>query len=172
MLRGRTPDREAAVRNHGLRQNRAAGGVALAHSVFCFGWNLLLNNDMWKFSFPLSRKIKTLPFPPFHRQQGLKPGPLQMGLASRWPPVHPTCPSHALCFLFGPRRHFPGCASHKEPACQCRRLKRLRFNPWVGKIPWRGHGNPLQYSYLENPMGKGAWGATVHSVSKSQTRLK
>ena len=28
-------------------------------------------------------------------------------------------------------------ASGKEPACQCRRCKRCRFNPWVGKIPWR-----------------------------------
>ena len=32
---------------------------------------------------------------------------------------------------------FPGGASGKEPACQCRRHKRHRFNPWVGKIPWR-----------------------------------
>ena len=32
---------------------------------------------------------------------------------------------------------FPGGASGKEPACQCRRLKRLGFSPWVGKIPWR-----------------------------------
>ena len=31
---------------------------------------------------------------------------------------------------------FPGGASGKEPACQCRRHKRLRFDPWVGKIPW------------------------------------
>ena len=35
-----------------------------------------------------------------------------------------------------------------------------------------GHGNPLQYSYLENPMDRGAWRATVHRVAKSQTRLK
>ena len=28
-------------------------------------------------------------------------------------------------------------ASGKEPACQCRRFKRLRFNPWIGKTPWR-----------------------------------
>ena len=27
--------------------------------------------------------------------------------------------------------------SGKEPACQCRRLKRRRFSPWVGKIPWK-----------------------------------
>ena len=35
-----------------------------------------------------------------------------------------------------------------------------------------GHGNPLQYSCLENPTDRGAWWATVHSVSKSWTRLK
>ena len=35
-----------------------------------------------------------------------------------------------------------------------------------------GNGNPLQYSCLENPMDKGAWWATVHSVGKSQTPLK
>ena len=28
--------------------------------------------------------------------------------------------------------------------------------PWVGKTPWRGHDNPLQYSGLENPMDRGA----------------
>ena len=32
---------------------------------------------------------------------------------------------------------FPGGASGKEPACQCKRCKRPRFNPWVRKIPWR-----------------------------------
>ena len=35
-----------------------------------------------------------------------------------------------------------------------------------------GHGNPLQYSCLENPMDRGAWRATGHRVSKSRTRLK
>ena len=35
-----------------------------------------------------------------------------------------------------------------------------------------GHGNPLQYSRLENPMDRGAWRATVRKVAKSQTRLK
>ena len=35
-----------------------------------------------------------------------------------------------------------------------------------------GHGNPLQYSCLENPMDRGAWRAIVHAVAKSQTRLK
>ena len=32
------------------------------------------------------------------------------------------------------------------------------FDPWVGKIHWRGgHGNPLQYSCRKNPMERGAW---------------
>ena len=35
----------------------------------------------------------------------------------------------------------------------------------------KGNGNPLQYSCLENPMGRGAWWAAVHGVSKSRTRL-
>ena len=46
---------------------------------------------------------------------------------------------------------FPGGASGKEPSCQRKRHKGRVFNPWVGKIPWRGHGNPLQYPCLENP---------------------
>ena len=37
---------------------------------------------------------------------------------------------------------FPGGASGKEPTCRCRRLKRYRFNPWVGKIPWRRTWQP------------------------------
>ena len=65
-----------------------------------------------------------------------------------------------------------GHASGKEPTCKFRRLKRLGFNPWVEKIPWRGHSNPLQCSCLENPLDRGAWQATVHGAAKSRTRLK
>ena len=43
--------------------------------------------------------------------------------------------------------------------------------PGLGRTPGGGNGNPLQYSYLENPMGGGAWWATVHGVAKSQTQL-
>ena len=59
--------------------------------------------------------------------------------------------------------------SGKEPACQCRKWNRLRFNLWFGKIHWSRYGNPLQYSCLENPMDRGAWWATVHRVTKSRT---
>ena len=44
--------------------------------------------------------------------------------------------------------------------------------PGSGRSPGEGHGNPLQYSCLENPTDRGAWWATVHRVAKSQTRLK
>ena len=43
--------------------------------------------------------------------------------------------------------------------------------PGSGTFPREGHGNPLQYSCLENSMDKGAWRATVHGVAKSQTQL-
>ena len=41
-----------------------------------------------------------------------------------------------------------------------------------GRSPGGGHGNPLQYSCLENPKDRGAWWVTVHRVTKSQTQLK
>ena len=37
----------------------------------------------------------------------------------------------------------PGGTSGKEPACQCRRCKNCRFNPWVGQIPWRRAWQPI-----------------------------
>ena len=41
--------------------------------------------------------------------------------------------------------------------------------PGGGKSPRGGHGSPLQYSCLENPMDRGAWRTTVHRVAESQT---
>ena len=44
--------------------------------------------------------------------------------------------------------------------------------PWLERAPGEGHGNPLQYSCLENSMDRGAWQATVHGVTQSWTQLK
>ena len=41
--------------------------------------------------------------------------------------------------------------------------------PGMGRSPGGGHGNPLQYSCLENPMEGGAWLAAVHGSTQSQT---
>ena len=38
--------------------------------------------------------------------------------------------------------------------------------PGSGRSPGEGNGNPLQYSCLENPMGRGAWWATVYGVAR------
>ena len=46
---------------------------------------------------------------------------------------------YILMYIWG----FPGGPSGKEPACQCRRLKRLWFDPWVGKIAWRRAWQPI-----------------------------
>ena len=43
--------------------------------------------------------------------------------------------------------------------------------PGLGRCPGEGHGNALQYSHLENSMGRGAWRAPVYGVTKSQTQL-
>ena len=40
--------------------------------------------------------------------------------------------------------------------------------PW-GRSPGEGNDNPLQYSYLENPIDRGVWQATIHGVAKSWT---
>ena len=70
------------------------------------------------------------------------------------------------------RLRFPGGTSGKEPACQCKRCKRLGFDPWTGRVCSEGgHGNPLQCSCLGNPMDRGAWQGTVRGVAKSQTQL-
>ena len=57
-----------------------------------------------------------------------------------------------------------GRANGKELACQCRRRA-----PGWGRSSRGGHGNPLQYSCLENPMDRGAWWATVHRITESDT---
>ena len=61
---------------------------------------------------------------------------------------------------------FPG--GGKESACNAGDLESI---PGLGRSPGERNGNPLQYSFLENPMDRGAWWATVHGVTKSQTRM-
>ena len=48
----------------------------------------------------------------------------------------------------------------------------MRVQSGLGRSPGEGHGSPIKYSCLENPMDTGAWCAIVHRVSKNQTRLK
>ena len=72
--------------------------------------------------------------------------------------------SAALLVLVG----FPGGLDGKESDCNAGGPGSI---PGLGRSPAGGHGNPLQYSFLENSMDGGAWRAMVHGVTKSQTRL-
>ena len=60
---------------------------------------------------------------------------------------------------------FPDGITGKESTCQIRTQKRVGSVPGSGRFPGGGHGNPLQYTCLENPMDRGAWWATVHEVT-------
>ena len=74
-----------------------------------------------------------------------------------------------MCFLFYINIHYckyiyieimynwglPRWLSGKESACQCRSRRRLGFDPWVGKIPWRRTWLPTLASCLENPIDEG-----------------
>ena len=61
---------------------------------------------------------------------------------------------------------FPDGSEGKAPACVAGDPASI---PGLGRSPGEGNGNPLQYSFLENPMDRAAWWATVHSVAESDT---
>ena len=60
----------------------------------------------------------------------------------------------------------------KNPPANAGDIRDAGLIPVSGRSPGGEHGNPLQYSCIENPMDRGAWRAIVHGVSKSQTGLK
>ena len=62
----------------------------------------------------------------------------------------------------------PWWLSGKESACNGGESGSI---PGSGRSPGEGNGNPLQYSCLENPMGRGAWQAIVYGAAKSQAQL-
>ena len=62
---------------------------------------------------------------------------------------------------------FPGGSDSKESALNAGDPGLI---PGSGRPPGEGNGNPLQYSCLGNHMDRGAWWATVHGVTKSQTQ--
>ena len=62
--------------------------------------------------------------------------------------------------------------SDKESTCNAGATGDSGSIPGLGRSPGGGNGNPLQYSWLENSMDRGAWRATVQRVAKSRTWLK
>ena len=66
-------------------------------------------------------------------------------------------------------RGLPGGSDSKQSACKTEDLGSV---PGSGRPPRGGRGNPLQYSCLESPMGRGVWWAAVHGVAKPRTCLR
>ena len=71
-------------------------------------------------------------------------------------------------FQFKVEMGFPSGSDGKESACNAGDLGSI---PGLGRSPREGNDNPLQYTCLENPMGRGAWQATVQGVTKNWTQL-
>ena len=63
----------------------------------------------------------------------------------------------------------PGALAVKNPSANAGDIRVTGSIPGLGRSPGGGHGNPLQYSCLENPMDRGAWWVIVHRVAKSET---
>ena len=63
-------------------------------------------------------------------------------------------------------RGFPGGANGQEHSCQFRDIGDAGLIPGSGRSSGEGHGNPLQCSWLENSMDRGAWRATVHGAQR------
>ena len=77
----------------------------------------------------------------------------------------------SLCYTINPSHlsilyMVPRSSEVKASACNAGDLGSI---PGLGRSSGEGNGNPLQYSGLKNPMEGGAWQATVHGVTKSQT---
>ena len=79
---------------------------------------------------------------------------IQRSFTTIWTKRH--CSILAFCaWLAG----FLGCSVGRESGCHAGDMSSI---PGLGRSLWRGHGNPLQYPCLENPMDRGAWWATAH----------
>ena len=64
---------------------------------------------------------------------------------------------------------FPGGTRVKNLSANAGDIRATGLIPGTGRFCDGGHGNPLQHSCLNNLMDRGAWWATVHRVTKSQT---
>ena len=64
---------------------------------------------------------------------------------------------------------FAGGSEDKESVCNAETSGALGLIPGWGRSAGEGNGHPLQYPCLENPMDRGAWRATVHGVTESDT---
>ena len=76
---------------------------------------------------------------------------------------------HTHIYIYIYQLGFPVGASGKEPSAHAGDTRDVGLTPGSGRSPGGEHGNPLQYSCLENSMDRGSSRATVHRLTKSWT---
>ena len=127
--------------------------------------------------FPSQEPWRGLPFPPLGDRPDLGMEPMSSAapaLAGRFFTTEPSgkpCLSDvviSICYIPCSSVDFLGGLVSKESACNAGDPDSI---PGSGRSPGGEHGNPLQYSYLENPMERGAWQATVHGVVRARHEL-
>ena len=79
---------------------------------------------------------------------------------------------HNCLYKFYVNESFPSGTSGREPTCHGGDVRDVSSIHGSGRSSGAGHGNPLQYSCLEDAVDRGPWWATVHRVTISQTQLK
>ena len=87
-------------------------------------------------------------------------------LLNSFPSGYSSLHSHQPCM------GLPQWLSSKEFACSLGAAEEVGSIPGSRRSPGGGHGNPLQYSCLENAMDRGAWWSTIYRVTKNRTQLK
>ena len=64
------------------------------------------------------------------------------------------------------RCRLPPWLSGKEFTCNAGDIERLRFDPWLGTIPWKRAWQPTPVFLPENPMDRRTWWVTVHGLQR------
>ena len=141
---------------------------------------------MCDYTYPPSLKsYVTLTFLSITLEQFISLSELSEILSSRLyiilPQIKPNSKSHIVPFFFlvdnilirGPlwKGEASLMALQSRISLKCRRHKRHEFDPWVGKIPWVGNGNPLQHSCLKNSMDREAWQTSVHGTVREKVQF-
>ena len=83
--------------------------------------------------------------------------------------VHTHTHTHTHTYIY---MGFPGGSVVKNPPANAGDTRDMGSIPGLRRSPGEGNSNPLQYSFLENPMDRGAWWAVVLGVTESQTQLR
>ena len=151
-----TPVRMAI--NRKFVNNKYQWGCAEWETLVYVWWGCKLVQPLWKTMWIFLRKLKRkLPYDQIIPLLDMYPK-IKQKILLMW---KDTC---SPMFIEG----FPGGSDGKESSCNARDLGSI---PGLGRSPGGGHGNPLQYSCLGNPMDRGVWQTTVHIEAKSGTEM-